>query len=67
MLSPHQLHRRRVHAAEHLEQNGDICRIQGSFRQHGTQSLAGSRVGCCCTQREGYLTGIVTSGYKPQP
>lgn len=61
VLSPHQLHRRRVHAAEHLEQNCDICRIQGSFGQHGTQRLAGSRIGCCCAECECYLTGIMTS------
>lgn len=59
--SPHQLHRRWVHAAEHLEQNCDICRIQGSFGQHGTQRLAGSRIGCCCAECERYLTGIMTS------
>lgn len=56
----YQLHRRRVHAAEHLEENRDVGRIQGSFRQHGTQSLAGSRVGCCRTKSKGYLTGIMT-------
>lgn len=60
-LSPHQLHRRWVHAAEHLEQNCDICRIQGSFGQHGTQRLASSRIGCCCAECERYLTGIMTS------
>lgn len=59
-VSSHQLYRRRVHAAEHLEEDGDISRIQGSFRQHGSQRLAGSRVGCCRTERQSYLTGIVT-------
>lgn len=31
-LSPHQLHRRWVHTAEHLEEDCDVCGIQGSFR-----------------------------------
>lgn len=60
-VGSHQLHRRWVHTAEHLEQDCDVCRIQGPFGQHGTQGLAGSRVGCCCTERQGYLTGIMTS------
>lgn len=57
----HQLHRRRIHAAEHLKQHRDICRIQGSFGQHGAQRLTRSRVGCCRTKCKRYLTGIVTS------
>lgn len=64
MFWTHQFDRRRVHAAKHLEQNCYISRIQGSLGQHGTESLAGSRVGCRCTKRKGYLTGIVTSAIK---
>lgn len=60
VLCSHQLHRRRIHAAEHLEENSDVSRIESSFGQHGTQSLACPRIGCCCTQRKGYLTGIMT-------
>lgn len=60
-LGPHQLHRRGVHAAEHLKQDCDVCRIQGSFGQHGPQRLAGPGVSRRCAESEGYLTGIVTS------
>lgn len=65
---PHQLHRRRVHAAEHLEENRDVCWVQGPLGQHGAQRLAGTRVSSCCAQSESDLAGVVTSdrrGNKP--
>lgn len=58
---PHQLHRWWVHAAEHLEQNRDVCWVQGPLGQHGAQRLAGSWVGCCCAQSKSDLAGVVTS------
>lgn len=63
----YELHGRRVHAGEHLEQDRDVRRIQGSPGQHGTESLAGPRVGGSRAQGQRDLTGIVASGWKAAP
>lgn len=58
----HELHGRRVHAREHLEQDGDVGRVQGPFGQHGPQGLASPGVGGRCAQGQRDLTGVVASG-----
>lgn len=58
---PHQLHRRWVHAAEHLEEDRDVCWVQGPLGQHGAERLAGTRVGSGGAQSESDLAGVVTS------
>lgn len=62
MKATYEFNRRRVHAREHLEEDRDVGRIQGSFGQHGPKSLTSPGVGGSCAQRKCDLTGIMTSG-----
>lgn len=57
----YKFHRRRVHAGKHLEQDCDVCRIQGSPGQHGAKCLAGPGVGGSRAQGQCDLTGIMAS------
>lgn len=50
MKATHEFNRRRVHACEHLEQDGDVGGIQGSFGQHSPKGLTGPGVGGSCAQ-----------------
>ena len=61
-FSSYQLHRGRVHAAEHLEEHGDVCGVQGPLGQHGPQGLARPWVGCRRPQCQRDLAGIVAPG-----